>query len=386
MNLTGVFENLLTTFGNLLPGVLGALLILLIGWMIAKGVRSLIIRLMKKTDLDEKLLGSASVDPGRMVANLVYYLIMLVVLMVVLEKMGISYVLDPIKDMVGQFFAFVPNLVGAGVIGFVGYILAQISSGLVGTGGNAITNVAGKMGIGTDIDVVGLVQKLLFGFILAIFGIMALDTLNIEAISGPANDLLRDFIGIIPKVLVCVIIIGLFFFIGRYASTLLRELLKGMKVDDMSSRLGLSSMLGKQSLSGIIANLVFFFVVFIGIITGVEQLGFAQLSGILNNLLALSGKIAFGLVILIAGNFIANIAANAVGNSNEFLGTVVRFAILAIFVTMGFSQMGIGGGIVNTAFSLMLGAVAVAVALAYGLGGREAAGEHMKDIINKFRK
>lgn len=382
-----MFQSLINNFSGPVMSVVGALIILFIGWMVAKGVRKLIIKLLGKTNLDEKLLGSASVDPGKLVGTLVYYLIMLMVLMIVLEKLGMSYALDPIKNMVNQFFGFVPNLVGAGIIGFVGYIVAQISSGLLGTGGGAITNVASKMGLGTDIDIVGILQKLLFGFILAIFGIMALEKLNIDAISEPASAMLAQFIGVIPKVIVAVIIIGLFFFIGRYASTLLREVLKGMKVDDMGNRLGLSSMLGSQSLSGLIANLVFFFIVFIGIITGVEQLEFAQLTGILNNLLALTGKIAFGLVILVAGNFIANIAANAVANGENgaMLSTVVRFAILAIFVTMGFSQMGIGGNIVETAFSLLLGAIAVAVALSYGLGGREAAGEHMKDILDKLR-
>ncbi len=377
---------ILDNFSGPLMTVLGALLILFIGWMIAKAFRRLTENLLSKTSLDEKLLGAASVNPGKMVGTLVYYLIMLVVLMVVLERLGMSYALDPVKNMVNEFTSFIPNMIGAGVIGFVGYVVAQICSGLVGTSGNAITNVASKLGLGTDIDIVGILQKLLFGFILAIFGIIALEKLNIPALSEPAADMLAKFIDLIPRILIACIIVGLFIFIARFISNLLADVLKGMKVDDMSNRLGLSSMLGSNSLADIISKVAFFFIGFIGLTVGISQLGLPQLDGILNRLLNLSGSIAFGLVIIIAGNFIAGIAAKAVGASNEFLGTIVRFALLAVFVTMGFSQMGIGGDIVENAFTLVLAAVAVAIGLSYGLGGREAAGEHMKDILNRFRK
>ena len=103
----------------------------------------------------------------------------------------------------------------------------------------------------------------------------------------------------------------------------------------------------------------------------------------------LTGQILFGLTILIIGNFIANLFHKMLSKNenNTFVASIARGAILALFVAISLRTMGIANSIVELAFGLILGAVAIAIAIAlsYGFGGREAAGEHMKVILNKFR-
>ena len=102
-------------------------------------------------------------------------------------------------------------------------------------------------------------------------------------------------------------------------------------------------------------------------------------------MLELAGDIFFGLIVLVIGNMIANVAYRALITSDKFLASIARITILGLFFAIALNTMGIADQIVNLAFGLTLGAIAVAVALSFGLGGREAAGKQMEYILDKFR-
>lgn len=391
MDFTNFFDNILETTGNFLPGVLGALAVLIIGWFIAGVLRRLVVRLLNKTDLDNKIFKGASsnLSPERFIAKLVYYLVLMIVLMIVLEMLGIHNVLDPIKDMVGKFMGFVPNIIGAGIIGFAGYIIATIASEVVGFLGDRLDRYSTKLGLSNDIDLGGILKKVIFVIVFIPLLIVALDTLQLRAISDPFKEMLTTFINAIPKILVAGIIITVFYIGGRFLKGIIQDLLHGFGTDKMAQKLNITGIIGENtSLSGLIANLAFFFFMFTGIVAGVENLELPQLSGILNNILELSAQIFFGLAIMAVGNWIAGIAHDALSksNNNAFLASLARIAVLGLFLAIALRTMGIANDIVNLAFGLTLGSVAVAVALSFGLGGREAAGKQMEHILGKFRK
>ena len=387
IDIGGAIEGLLGSFSSSLPSVVGALVVLFIGYIVAKAVKKLVYKLLKGSKWDEKLLGSnvGKMDMNSFLAKLVYFLIMIMVLMIVLDMLGVQQVLDPLKNMVSQFFSYIPNIIGAGIIGFIGYILATFASEAIGMGGDFLDGWASKLGFKETDKLAGILKSFVFIFIILLFAVTALDTLNIEAISGPAKEILNSILGTLPNIIAAGIIIGLFVWGGKFISEMMYDLFKNMNVDGVGAKLGLDSMMGGgQSLSGILSKLVYFFIAFFGVTTGIEKLGFDQLTGFMNKILALSGNMLFGMALLVVGNFISKFAAKAVAGSGEFLSTIVRIATLGLFLAIALRSMGIANSIVDLAFGLILGAVAVAVALAYGLGGREAAGEHMKKILGKF--
>ncbi|MDG3583811.1 hypothetical protein [Galbibacter pacificus] len=112
-----------------------------------------------------------------------------------------------------------------------------------------------------------------------------------------------------------------------------------------------------------------------------------KLTNILNEILELTAQILFGLFILVIGNYISLLIYNMVNKSqsNKFVAGIIRAASLALFIAIALRTMGIANEIVETAFTFIIGAIAVTVALSYGLGGREAAGEHFKEIIQKLK-
>ncbi|MCO6478378.1 MAG: mechanosensitive ion channel [Phaeodactylibacter sp.] len=388
MNLQSFIDNMLAQLGNYLPGIIGALIVLFIGWLIARGLQSLTKMLLKRIKWDDRFKSKGMKNSSHMIARLIYYITMVMVLLIVLEMLGVSQVLDPLRSMLTEFLAFLPNLVAALLIGIVGYIIASVAAELAGAASKLLERVSGQLGLSGDVDLVQLLRNLVFLIVFIPVLIAALDALEIEAVSVPAKNMLDQIFAAIPEILAAAIIIGLFYVGGRYLMAILRDLLKGMGTDNLSERLKLNAIIGKdQSLSGLLAGIAFFFLMFVGIITGVERLDFVQLTDILNNLLELTGQVFLGLIILAVGNYLASLAADALskGEGSNFLASLARFAILGVFLAIALRTMGIANEIVNLAFGLTLGAVAVAFALSFGLGGREAAGKHMEYLLKQFR-
>ncbi len=378
-------NNFADTIATHFPNILGALIILLIGWLIAKGIKAIIIRLLDHTSIDKKFSSEASISKG--IGNIVYYLLMIIVFMIVLENLGISSVLSPLEVMVSQFLAFIPHLVAALLIGFIGFLLARFVSNLIGFGGNFLDKIVSKTGFKDTDQIIKVVKNIVFIIIFIPLLIQAINALQLSSISDPLNAILSGFIGIIGNIIVAAVILMIFIWGGKYLTKFLASLFQSLKLDEMAEKLSLKNMIGDQSFSKLIANILYFFIIFFGVITAVEILQLQELTDILYEILAITGSIAFGLVILVIGNFISVLIYNSMvrSDSNKFIASIVRYASLVIFLGMALRAMGFANEIVEWAFGLTFGAVAVAVALSYGLGGREAAGEHFKDIVKKLR-
>lgn len=382
-------ENFAESISNFLPDLLGALLVLFVGWLIAKGIKALVVRLLRKTQWDEKLLGRADVgDSNVFIGNIFYYIIMIIVILIVLEILGVNEVLTPLENMVGEFLSFIPNLIAAILIGFVGYMLAKFVSKLISISGTFLDKMVDKTGFKETDKLVSILQKVVFLIIFIPFLIQAFNALEMEAISGPANDILVDFTNLIGEILIAALILLVFIWGGRYLANFLEDLFKSLGLDRAAEKIQIHNMIGaNQSLSKIVANLIYFFLVFFGVITAVEILGLTQLTETLDKILEVTGQIIFGLIILAVGNYISLLIYNTMSKSrsSNFIASIVRWASLALFIAIALRTMGIANEIVELAFGLTLGAIAVAVALSYGLGGRDAAGKHFAEIIQKFK-
>ena len=128
--------------------------------------------------------------------------------------------------------------------------------------------------------------------------------------------------------------------------------------------------------SRIVANIAMIVVILAASIEAARQLGGDEIAIFLAQVTALGGKVIFGTLIIVVGIFLARIVANLVGSGTgegSFAQTLVRYAIIALFTAIGLTFMGLADAIVMMAFGLILGSAAVATALAFGLGGRDAA-------------
>lgn len=388
MNMPDYLDRVIHTISDSLPGVVGAILVLIVGWLFAILVRKIVHGLMKKTEWDERLLGNTIVDTNKFIANLVYYILMVIILLIVLEMLGVSYVLDPIRNMLNEFLGFIPNILAGLAIIFIGYIIAKFISNLVKMAGSFFDRLANNMGFKETDKLVYFIQQIVFFVIFIPFIIQGLNALHLEAITNPANNVLHQMLDSVPNIIGAVLIISIFVIGGRFITSFVKDLLANIGMDNVAEKLKLNNVLGSQKLSSIVANILFYFMVFFGVISGVEMLGLERLAEVLHTILNLSGNVLFGLIILVMGNFLGSIIHKSMSASdgNSFVAGIARVAIIGLFLAIALRTMGIANSIVELAFGLTLGAIAVAVALSYGLGGREAAGEHMKKILKRFQE
>lgn len=383
-------QSLSTKVGELVPGVAGAIVVLIIGLLFAMFVKRLVLAMFKKTALDEKLgakMGS-TFRLDQFIAKLAYFLVLIYVLLMVLNMMGVGGVLEPLSNMLNEFFQFLPNIVAAVIIGYVGYFIATLVSEATGFLALSLQNVSAKAGLTGSLSLQNIVKQIVFILVFIPILIAALDALKMESISGPATEMFSNFLEAIPQIIAAVAILAVFYIAGKYITAMLSDLLANLGIDEYSSSLGLSGLVGNASLSHLIGNIIFFFLMFGGVIAAMDKLNMPQITGLLHDVFDIGGRVFFGLVILMLGNFIANIAYKTMNTSEEnaWMAMLAKYAIIFIFLALGLHTMGIGQDIVNLAFGLTMGALAVAFALSFGLGGREAAGKAMGRFLDRFEK
>jgi hypothetical protein len=380
---------LLEVIGKYLPSFAGAVIVLVAGILGAQTIRKALQAVLGKLEIDSRLEKATGQKAGveALVCGLVYAVLVIFVLLLTLDILGIQGVLDPLKDMFSSIMGMLPNVVAAGLIAFLGYILARMLSGIAGVLTKKLDNAVTKVGLSEKFSPSNLLKQLVFIFVFIPVLISALDTLKIEAISGPATRMVESLMGAVPDIIAAALVMGIAYVVGLFVTSFIASLLENLDVDTLPQKIGAEEFFTKTKLSKLCGGVLFFFIMLGAAVTAAEKLGFVRVSELLGQLLEFAGNVALSLVIIVVGNIIATAAAKALSKDNDksIVAAIVRFAILGLVLAMGLRSLGVANEIVNLAFMLTLGAMAVTVALAFGLGGREAAGKQMEYWLSKLR-
>ncbi len=269
--LTELFNNLTASFGESLSGVIAAVLILIIGWFIAGFVKRMTTKLIKKTGVDDKLKNS-SLKLSSFIGKLLYFLVMIFVFMLALGKLGLTDVLDPVKNLLNGFTNYIPNIIGAGLVAYIGYMLATIVSELVELSGDTIKKFTPKLKLPENLDVVKILKKVVFIFVFIPLLISAFHILDMKAISEPATTMLSSFFEAIPRILVATIIIIIFVFVGRFVAQLLKDLLQSLNVDGLVSKMNMTEYVGTKSVAKLISNIAYALIVVFGMLNSFREI------------------------------------------------------------------------------------------------------------------
>ena len=380
------------------PRVLIAILILVATWAIARAVKWVIQKAIDRTPaLRKHMTGGPEETVGHQLGTIAKLIIWLVGIMAALQFLGIAQILAPINELVNEIFAFLPHLIAAGLIFFVGLVVARIVKRLVETVLIAanVDGLLARIGIGstegtvraapdavpagaapgaTRASLARAAGVLVYALIIIPVAIAALQALGISSISGPATDMLNEILTAIPRVLAAALWLGIAFVAGRFLKTIIEAILPPTGFDDAVRSTGVLP--GTAFPSRIVANISMIAVILAAAIEAANQLGGDTIAVFLAQVTALGGKVIFGTLIIVVGIFLARIIANLVGSGTGeggFGQVIVRYAIIALFTAIGLTFMGLADQIVILAFGLILGSAAVAAALAFGLGGRDAA-------------
>lgn len=385
-------DNFLESITGSLPGILAGVLILILAFVIAILIKKAIVKLLNKGSIKSKL-ASKNADPGEadkiigLLGNIVFVVIFLLFLPAALAKLGLGAVATPFAGFTSFILDFLPKLVAAIVILYIGFFVAKVIRDIVSTllarvGVDRFVSKHVKNEGENSVKISEVLANIVYAFIIVPLIIVALDIVGLTAIAEPARNIINDFLGYVPKIFVAVLLIGVGFFIARLISNLLKSILAGLNVDGLLAKVGVSK---SFNLSEIISKVVLVVLMIIFSVEALNVLNLEVLTNIGGSIIAYLPLVLGALLILVGAYLLGNYAEKKIvekNPKNAFLAMTVKTVILAVAVFMSLSQLGLAKNIVEHAFIIVLGAIAVAFALAFGIGGKDFA----KDKLNKLDK
>lgn len=321
--------------------------------------------------------------------HLGYWLVWLFGFLIALQPLQLDNVVAPLNSLLGEIGAFLPNLIGALAIFVVGLALSKIARGIAENSigilnidrflAGADENLADQTRRRTSVAIAaGIAVQLL---VLLPITLAAIDVLGISAVTVPLRELLATILVAVPHVIAAGLILVAAFVIGRWIATAAETFLAGLGVDSAGAALGLSG--ERFSISRVSYHVVLIAVMLFAFTEAARLLNFEIVSRIADEAVRLGGRIVFGAAVIAAGFVIARIVTRLVAdNGDARVARVAGYAIIALAIAMGLSFMGIATEIVTIAFAAILGAVAVAAAIAFGIGGRQTAHELLQEWKN----
>ncbi len=402
-NLTEVdnfFDHLLGVVGKLIIIVLKAINPLFIGliaaWLTKKGI----LYLGEKFRLDDRI--GSKLDAGEAVtfsftkslSEMGYGVVFLIFLPAILSGLGLSDMSQPIQSMIERALAFMPNFFGAIIVLSLGWFVAKIIK-------EVITGLLSSMGVDSAFSKIQFDQvtgglklsklggTLAYAMVLLLVFIEALKKLSLDAITEPIIVMLNQFFASIPSFLYAMFLIFISYFVANIVRQIVTQVLEGFGFNNVLSKLGFEASYTKVAPAHVVGVVAFYAVMFFAIIEALNQLGLHDISLIVRDVTVFSGQVLFGLVIFGVGLFIANIVSKTIQSSSvpnsNILALLARTGILILVGAMSLKRMGLADEIVNIAFGLILGSLALGAGIAFGLGGKDEAAQIVKDIRAKFK-
>jgi len=202
-----------------------ALLVLLITWALAKAAQWAFAKLVDNISFFQRGTGTGS-SLGESLGKIVGLVIWLFGLLIILTVLGLGSVAGPIDSLLENFIEFIPRLVGAGLIFFIGMMVARIVRDIVSTTLQTVdfdkwANRGGVDAVTGNHAISKTVATIVYALIVIFVAIMALDVLDIRAISEPASDMLRMIFYAIPNIIGAAILLGIGYLISKFVVQIL---------------------------------------------------------------------------------------------------------------------------------------------------------------------
>ncbi len=375
--------------------VVKAALFLLVAFVVAALVKSLVLKLLGKGKVADFLnkMDPEGGKPGstrEFIGKLVYLLVFLLFVPSIFSSLGMKEVTTPILNLLNTVWGYVPNIAAAVIVLIVGFFVAKMVRQL-------LIPVFDKLNInklqekaGIEVSDTGKLSYTLayivYVLILIPMIVMALDILDISVISDPAVHMLNLIFGFIPNIFVGLVIIIIGCFIGKFVGQIVTRLIASAGLDAKLEKL-LEKENQKVSLSKLVGTIVYTVVVIFFVVEGINVLKLEVLTEIGATVIGYMPAVLSAVLILAISFFASSMAEKALKKSGfTAYAMVAKVAILTVGAFMVLSQLGIAAAIVNTAFELLMAALAIAFAIAFGVGGKEFAANALKKLESNMDK
>ncbi len=421
-------NNFLNQIFAFLPRLGAAGLLAAIAWVLASIAKTAVSRLARSFNLDQRVSSQAStIDAAspsetpplllsETLGNVLYWFVFLFFLPLILGVLDLQGPLQPVQNLLNELLAALPRILKAILIGVVGWLIARVVRNIVtnllaATGADQIGRQFGLSRASSNQSLSWLAGTIVYVLILIPTAVAALEALEIQAISAPAVAMLNQILTALPQIFTAVLILVAAYVVGRFVGDLVTNVLSSVGFDRIFHWLGLQQptppsvqpeveaeplppaappSLPTRSPSEIGGIVVLVGIMLFATVAATNVLNIPALTAIISELLVVFGRVLVGLFVFGIGLYLANLAFNLIlssGNAQaRILAQTARIAIIALVTAMALQQMGIAANIVNLAFGLLLGSIAVALAIAFGLGGRTVAAEQLEEWRSALKR
>lgn len=402
LKLTGISQPLTRLLDEIfayLPKLFGGIILAVIAWGVATITKLVVVRLARSFRLDQPISSppttegetpTTPVTVGETVGTVLYWFVLLFFLPLILDTLALQGPLQPVQNLLNDLLLALPRIFKAILIGLAGWLLARIvrtmtTRLLVTAGADRLGQQLGlPTGAGGQPSVSGFGGAVVYVLILIPTTVAALEALEIQAISQPAVAMLNTILTALPRIFTAAVILLATYVVGQWVAAVVGQVLTRMGFNQLVQGLGLPAPTeGQKTPAEVVGLIVLGGMMQLAAIAATEVLEIPTLTAVVAGLLVIFGQVLVGLVVLAVGLYLANLTFRLITNAGtpqaRLLAHGARIATLALVGAMALRQMGIAADIVNLAFGLIFGAIAIAVAIAFGLGGRDVVAQQLQE-------
>ncbi|MFL2117233.1 mechanosensitive ion channel [Marinilactibacillus psychrotolerans] len=402
-NVGNSVQNGFNSFVDYLPQLLLGIVLIIVAWIVAtlvgkavsKGLKAIGIgKYFQKwgaTKTEEQ--SHALIDTLSKVA---YYLVWVLFLPGIFSTFGLDSIGQPIMNMIDTVLVFIPNIIAAGIVLVLGLFAAKLVKNLVynvAIAANIDKHLAKLTGGDTnDAEVkknkgtlASVLANIVYFLIVIPIILVALEVLNINSIADPISSVLNTILSAIPNILVAVVLLIVGFAIAKFAGMILTDLLKSAGLNKYSSYLKKSSNMNLD-LSKIAGQTVAVLIGLFFLVEALNALNLEMLNSILSVVIGYLPNVLFATIIIGLGFVGGQMLSSAIKNTTGSMlaGMLVKYILIIFSIFMALDQLNFASAIVQAAFICIIGGLAVAFALSFGLGGREFAKKQLSRLDNKI--
>ena len=378
--------NLLDPIFSYIPNVLGGIVVLIVAIILAKLSQKFSEIFFRKMKVDEKIHSNENgISLSKIFSEIISLVIFILILPGVLAALKLDKILIPITDMLTKFLNYVPSLVAAALVLVVGWFIASklrdILKGVLDS-----FKLDEKLSIDGRVLFEGKLSSVIANivYVLVLIPVFSasLNYLGLDIIISPVISMLNILFNYVPNLVGVALVLVVAMYFGRIIENIITNLLIGLKFDSYLEKAGLKTI--ENNYSKLVGKFSKILIIYFAIIQSIEILNFGSLQDLSLRLTVLLGDILLGVIVIAIGIIIANYAAKIIKNTSlenkDQIANIAKVAIIVFVGAMGLRQMGIANEIINLAFGFTVGALAVAFAIAFGIGGKDLAKEKLQKL------
>lgn len=302
-----------------------------------------------------------------------------------------STITEPFENFVSKIFDYLPQIVGAIVLFLAFWLLAKVASW-------AVRNVLKKAKVDERLAKADLVRSpqehpvangvgtAVYWLIWVCFVPAVVAVLQLEGLMGPIETLFDKVFEAIPNVLAAILVLVVAWVLGSLLARVVIAMLTRAGFNRILVNAGLAKTEpneDKVTPSKVVGYALLAIIMLLAATGAAELLKWNTGTELIRDFLVFAGQVAVGIIVIGVGVFLASAVAKVI--KSRMLAILAQAAIMVLAVAMGLRAMGLANEIVIIGFAALVGAIAVAFALAVGLGGRDPAGKEVDRWIKALR-